>query len=345
MRSSAVLIVAAAWLAGVSAEASDGPILDMHLHTTKVDTILDPPHAICVPIMPAMPTWERREEWKTSLHRALKQPNCEHPVWAANTDDELMHQTIAEMRQLGVVGVLGYDPEPVARWSAEAPELFIQAARFAIGSRYEHSVDRLRELAAEGRLRVLGEVENQYYGVAPDDPRMEPYWALMEELDIPVAYHMGSGPPGAAVVVPTYRVALGDPLLLEPVLAKHPNLRISVMHYGEPFIDEMIAMLGAYPQLYLDIGGIAWLRDRTRFYREIQEFIDAGFEKRIMFGSDQMAWPGLIRASIEIIDEMPGLSEVQKRDIFYNNAARFLRLSQEEIDLHHKLASARGEDE
>jgi uncharacterized protein len=331
-------------LSFVAASASDGPVLDMHLHTTRVDSILPPPHAICVPIMPAMPTWERREDWETSLHRAMKEPQCDNPVWSANSDDELMHQTIAEMRKHGVVGVLGYDPEPVARWHAHAPDRFIQAVRFAIGSRNEHSIEDLRALAAQGRLHVLGEVENQYYGVAPDDSRMEPYWALMEELDIPVAYHMGSGPPGAALVVPTYRVALGDPLLLEPVLAKHPNLRISVMHYGEPFIDEMIAMMGAYPQLYLDIGGIAWLRDKARFYREIQEFIDAGFAKRIMFGSDQMAWPGLIGASIKIIEEMPTLSDEQKRDIFYNNAARFLRLPREEIDRHHALAAATKAD-
>jgi predicted TIM-barrel fold metal-dependent hydrolase len=54
-----------------------------------------------------------------------------------------------------------------------------------------------------------------------------------------------------------------------------------------------------------------------------------------MFGSDQMVWPGLIALSIEIIEEAPFLSEEQKRDIFYNNAARFLRLSEQEIARHH----------
>ena len=33
----------------------------------------------------------------------------------------------------------------------------------------------------------------------------------------------------------------------EEVLIRHPRLRLSVMHYGSPLIDEMIAMLGAYP--------------------------------------------------------------------------------------------------
>jgi hypothetical protein len=54
-----------------------------------------------------------------------------------------------------------------------------------------------------------------------------------------------------------------------------------------------------------------------------------------MFGSDQMVWPGLIEPAIGIIEEAPFLSEEQKRDIFYDNAARFLRSSEEEIARHH----------
>ena len=63
--------------------------------------------------------------------------------------------------------------------------------------------------------------------------------------------------------------------------------------------------------------------------------IDAGFGKRIMFGSDQMVWPGVIEPAIAIIEEAPFLTAEQKRDIFYNNAARFLRLSEDEISKHH----------
>jgi len=49
-----------------------------------------------------------------------------------------------------------------------------------------------------------------------------------------------------------------------------------------------------------------------------------------------MVWPEAIERSIFAIDEAAFLSEDQKRDIFYNNAARFLRLSQEEIAKHHE---------
>jgi hypothetical protein len=36
-----------------------------------------------------------------------------------------------------------------------------------------------------GRLQVIGEVGAQYEGIPPNDPRMEPLFAIAEELDVP----------------------------------------------------------------------------------------------------------------------------------------------------------------
>ena len=49
----------------------------------------------------------------------------------------------------------------------------------------------------------------------------------------------------------------------------------------------------------------------------------------IRIGSDQMIWPETIGMAIEAIESADFLTEEQKRDIFYNNAARFLRLDEE----------------
>jgi predicted TIM-barrel fold metal-dependent hydrolase len=54
--------------------------------------------------------------------------------------------------------------------------------------------------------------------------------------------------------------------------------------------------------------------------------VDAGFEDRVMFGTDELIWPSLMRYSVGIIQNADYLSSEQKRDILYNNAARFLRL-------------------
>jgi len=143
----------------------------------------------------------------------------------------------------------------------------------------------------------------------------------ISELDIPVGIHMGEGPPGAAYLWwPKYRARLTSPFLLEDVLVRHPKLRVYVM------VDEMCSMLFSHPQLYVDVAWNDWGLPRKEFHSHLRRLVDAGFGKRIMFGSDEMVWPETIRVAIESIESADFLSEEQKRDIFYNNAARFLRL-------------------
>lgn len=72
------------------------------------------------------------------------------------------------------------------------------------------------------------------------------------------------------------------------------------------------------------------------FYRYIQQIVEAGFTNSIMFGSDQMVWPGVIDRSIKVIEDAPLLTQQQKRDILYNNAARFLRLTPEQIAVQRR---------
>jgi hypothetical protein len=56
-----------------------------------------------------------------------------------------------------------------------------------------------------------------------------------------------------------------------------------------------------------------------------------------MFGTDQGVWPKLIERCIDAVDAAPFLTKRQKRDILYNNAARFLRLSKSEIARQHAM--------
>ena len=100
-------------------------------------------------------------------------------------------------------------------------------------------------------------------------------------------------------------------------------------------LDELLALMYAHPQVHVEVGVIVHTVPRPAFYRFLRGITDAGFGNRVMFGSDQMVWPGTIERGIEVIEEAPFLSALEKRDILYNNAARFLRLTEAEISLHH----------
>lgn len=126
--------------------------------------------------------------------------------------------------------------------------------------------------------------------------------------------------------MPHFRSSAGSPLLLEEVLVEHPKLRLFVENAGFPYRDDMIAMMYQYPELYVDVSTITWVIPREAFYDYLKTLIRAGLGKRIMFGSDQMVWPEKIVEAVDAIQKAPFLNAEQKEDIFYNNAARFLRL-------------------
>jgi len=294
-----VILFAAAGLSCGRGKTERPPIIDMHMHAY-------------------------------SLAEGSASP--ENPV----TGQPSLSQTTAELREASLAALAHYNivkacisgpPETVAQWRTAAPD------RVLVGA-YVDENNPLPDLATlradilAGRVHVLGELVLQHIGMAPDDPRLEPYYALAEELDIPVAIHTGYGPPGTPYLpgLRGFRVTLGNPALVEEVLVHHPRLRVYLMHGGAPYLQETKVILSVYPQVYLDLATIDWILPRQEFHNYLHELMVAGFGKRLLFGSDQMYWPETIGMAIEGIESASFLSEQEKRDIFYNNAVRFLKI-------------------
>jgi uncharacterized protein len=95
-------------------------------------------------------------------------------------------------------------------------------------------------------------------------------------------------------------------------------------------IDNLLTLLQANSHVYVDVAGLIWSYPFVEVNRYIQRIVEAGFEDRVMFGTDQMYWPKVMATSISVIQNADYLSPEQKRDILYNNAARFLRLNLKE---------------
>ena len=216
-----------------------------------------------------------------------------------------------------------------SHWHDTDPDRFIAAAGIR-GSADTPLPDVavLRTAFQSGRLRVLGEITAQYAGLTLGDRSYDSYLSLAEEFDVPAAVHMGVGPPGISYdpCCRGFRASLGNPAVLEEALNRHPKLRVNVMHGGWPYLQETIALLSIYPQVNVDLGAIDWMLPRAEFHAYLGGLMRAGFGRRIMFGSDQMYWPEAIGLAVDAVDAAPFLAPAEKRDIFYGNAARFLRL-------------------
>jgi predicted TIM-barrel fold metal-dependent hydrolase len=324
-------MLAFVWLAvvcfaglGVPATAQDtpkqsSPIIDMHLHALPAKGWPGGPAIMC----PGM-------EFAAFDPRAKWDPNhlwdtCPNPLVAPSTDEELLREIVAVMDRHNVVlAATSGSLEYVRRYRQVAPKRMLPGLNTAIANL--PTPDSLRELIREGEVAILGELAPQVEGISPDDEILEPYFALAEELDIPLAIHVGNGAP--YYLTPRNRAAFNNPLLLEKMLIRHPKLRVYVMHAGWPMLNEMIYLLYLYPQVYVDVAAIDWILPRKEFHRYLRGLVEAGFSKRIMFGSDASMWPETMSIGIEAIEAADFLTQAQKRDILYNNAARFLRLGE-----------------
>lgn len=312
------------------------PIIDVHLHAQPVASYGPPGKKFCIPATDQMRAFDPATgtSWPQEWMNRNMNPTCEAWVPQSTDDDALMRETLTVMERHNIIGVVSGLPETLARWKAAAPDRIIMGHQFNLNRESSVTPEVLAQRYDNGSFEVLAEVTNQYSGIAPDDLRFADYWAVAEEKDFPVGIHIGAMPPGSAYMIEGARMSLGDPFLLEEVLVKHPKLRVYMMHAGYPHVASTIAMLRQYPQLYVEIGVLPVTMPREEFHDFLERLVRAGHGDRVMFGSDQMIWPGIIEASIEAV-ESASLTRSQKRNIFYNNAARFLRFDDETIARHH----------
>jgi len=306
-----IVVARPSLLRGQDSDRYDGPIIDMHLHASDVDSGPD----------------------GKPLQRPCFPEPCRAVPAKATSEDDVLRMTLDAMDRHNIVlGFLSGDLDRVRHWVATAPGRFVAAPM--IWEPGEPTVEFLRAEYKAERLQGMGEIATQYNGYRPNDPALVPYFALAQELNIPVHIHTL----GIGARLPGFRSAAGNPLFLEEVLVGHPRLRLFVENAGFPFTSEMIAVMYQYPQLYGDLSTTTWIVAHDGFLDHLRALVRAGLSKRLMYGSDQMQWPETIDLAVEAIQAVDFLTKEQRADIFYNNAARFLQLPQEVIDQHHETS-------
>ena len=72
----------------------------------------------------------------------------------------------------------------------------------------------------------------------------------------------------------------------------------------------------------MDVGAIVWALPRVEFHRYLRRIVEAGFGKRVLFGSDQMIWPETLEIAIETIESAEFLTAEQRRDIFFQQRSQ-----------------------
>ncbi|WP_223818119.1 amidohydrolase family protein [Mucilaginibacter rubeus] len=293
------------------------PIIDVHVHAMKVSPGMAP---LCPWFLRGMPGSD-----PNSAPPSFLTTGCAIPLQPARSDKEMQDSLMATMKRLNMTMVVYGDAGIIRNWKKVAGDRIIPG--IGVSSPNDMTVMAFTDSLSSGFYKVMGEVAPQYQGLSPSDMSLDAYFAAAEKNNIPVGIHMGTGGNGMAnLTSPKYRASKGDPLLLEDLLARHPKLKVWVMHAGYPMVDNMIALMGANAYVYVDIAGLIWSYSQVEVNTYLKRLVQAGFGKRIMYGTDMLIWPKLVETSLSVIENADYLSYDQKRDILFNNAVRFFRL-------------------
>lgn len=285
-------------------EGEDAPIVDTHAHQPTATFL--------------------REAGGEMMADAAKRFGSALETW----DYEAM---IEEYREAGIgrAVLLGWDAETntgnppvpnehVAEVRDEYPEFFIGFG----------SVDPLKDDCVETAERVVEDLDLSGFkfqqiaqGFDPSAPEHEPLFETIEDLGVPVVFHggsstLGAGAPGGRGL----KVKHGNPMLVDDVAARHPDLQILIAHPAFPWEQEQLAICQQKGNVYMDLSG--WLPKYID--DQVLHYAKTLLQDKVMFGTDYpMIRPETWLDSFEADTDFS--PEVQRK-LLWENAEAFLGL-------------------
>jgi len=155
----------------------------------------------------------------------------------------------------------------------------------------------------------------------PNDPLLDSVWGAIEDAQVPVVIHCGSGPvPGEHT----------GPEPIQRLLQRYPRLRLIVAHMGMPEYTDFLDICEASVDVRLDTT-MAF----TPFVDETMPFPAAQLARlpqlgdRILFGSDFPNIPYGYAEAMRAITRLPGIDDNWLRAVFYDNAAALFAVTDE----------------
>ena len=117
-----------------------------------------------------------------------------------------------------------------------------------------------------------------YQGVAPDDERLMKIYAYAEKKGLPVLFHQGT------TFARNAPLKFANPVLLEDIAYRFPELRMIVAHMGHPWIGECISLIRKQPHVYADVSALHYRP--FQFYNALKLAEEYNAHRKLLFGTD-----------------------------------------------------------
>jgi predicted TIM-barrel fold metal-dependent hydrolase len=116
----------------------------------------------------------------------------------------------------------------------------------------------------------------------PADTRFDPFYRRAADAGLVILWHMGATP------VPGASLAVSQPLVVDEVARRHPDLRQVIAHLAHPWQRETIVTVRKNPSVFADVSAV-WARPFDGFAALVraQEW---DVVPKLLFGSDFPHW-------------------------------------------------------
>jgi predicted TIM-barrel fold metal-dependent hydrolase len=161
------------------------------------------------------------------------------------------------------------------------------------------------------------------------DERCFPIYEKCVELDVPILIHFG-------FTLPTAPLKYGDPVPLDEVALRFPDLKIIAAHCAFPWFWQLAVVAARRPNVYVDVSALGMVPEVARL-QTILTFLNLGSD-RVLFGTDfPFGSPATYTPYVRglrvnfLLRRLLGVAKVTPRDIeriMGNNARRLLKLDQ-----------------
>jgi uncharacterized protein len=130
----------------------------------------------------------------------------------------------------------------------------------------------------------------------PSDPAYTPLFGAIEELGLPIIVHTGQT--GAGASLPGgwgFRLSLSNPMLLDDVAARHPDLQVIMAHPSVPWQEEALSVATHKGNVWIDLSvathkGNVWIDlsgwSAKYFSEGLVRAARSYLNHKMLFGSD-----------------------------------------------------------
>jgi uncharacterized protein len=209
-------------------------------------------------------------------------------------------------------GMAAWLNEWAGEFAASTPECLATATFYP-----EPDAARYVDAALRAGTRIF-KAHLQVGDYDPNDPQLDDVWAMIDNANVPVVIHCGSGPRAGRFTGPAPILAL---------LQRRPRLPLVIAHMGMPEYHEFMDIAERFDNVRLDTTMVF-----TPFTDETMPFPRHELGRlrrlgdRILFGSDFPNIPHSYADALRWLTELAGMDQNWLRGVLYYNAAQLFSL-------------------